>query len=198
MVPGTGAGRCQDWHSAAFELWRRHSSAPCEHPIIMLQMSKISGGISNLLVKVEPPAPLQAVAVKVRGGELQAPLRARRHCGRLAAAMECGDCHVMGVLGVQMYRWRPGLARPDPGSSYMPTYDVSGCVGSYKLRVLPACADACLLWTMPPTPGRCLARWDGDGGLRFHQPGVGLEGAAGTAPTGASWGGCGWLRTCGT
>ncbi|EFJ52542.1 choline, partial [Volvox carteri f. nagariensis] len=31
-----------------------------------MQVSRISGGISNLLVKVEPPPPLQPVAVKVR------------------------------------------------------------------------------------------------------------------------------------
>ncbi|KAG2428047.1 hypothetical protein HXX76_012031 [Chlamydomonas incerta] len=65
-----------------------------------MQMSKISGGISNLLVKVEPPAPLQPVAVKVFGDktELLIDREAEKHTLLRLNAVGFG-APVVGLFG---------------------------------------------------------------------------------------------------
>ncbi|PNW82726.1 hypothetical protein CHLRE_06g291600v5 [Chlamydomonas reinhardtii] len=65
-----------------------------------MRMSKISGGISNLLVKVEPPAPLQAVAVKVFGDktELLIDREAEKHTLLRLNAVGFG-APVVGLFG---------------------------------------------------------------------------------------------------
>ncbi len=71
-------------------------------PLPALQISKISGGISNLLVKVTPPAPAQPVAVKVFGDktELLIDREAEQRTLIKLAAQGFGAkvrCHACGV-----------------------------------------------------------------------------------------------------
>ncbi|KAG2443142.1 hypothetical protein HYH02_009553 [Chlamydomonas schloesseri] len=65
-----------------------------------MQISKISGGISNLLVKVEPPVTLQAVAVKVFGDktELLIDREAEKHTLLQLNAVGFG-APVVGLFG---------------------------------------------------------------------------------------------------